>query len=53
MITDPDPFEDENTEKKVFDMLRDMGINIHSGFNLHEIVADESGKTCNTIVIRK
>jgi hypothetical protein len=45
-INDPDPFEDEIVEKKVFELLKKIGINIHKGYDLHEIVTDSSGKVC-------
>jgi hypothetical protein len=41
-INDPDPFEDEIVEKKVFELLKKIGINIHKGYDLHEIVTDSS-----------
>ncbi len=40
MINDPDPFEDEESEYKIFEMLKNIGINIHNGYDLHEIVTD-------------
>lgn len=52
-INDPDPFQDERVEKKVFNILSELGIKIYNGYDLHEIKTDASGEVCQEVIIRK
>lgn len=52
-INDPDPFEDEIAEKKIFEAMEKLGVNVHRGYKLHEIHVDEESRLCQGVMFRK
>ncbi|EAR95092.1 hypothetical protein TTHERM_00641200 (macronuclear) [Tetrahymena thermophila SB210] len=52
-INDPDPFDDPSVEQKIFEFMESKGIQVHKGYNLHQIDVDEETRICQGVVFRK
>lgn len=42
-VNDPDQFENEEVQTKIFDILKSIGVHVHWGFTLHSLEATFEG----------
>lgn len=48
MIFDPDQFENEEVKNKVFEIMKSLGIHVHVGFTLYELIVGKEGFGLNS-----
>ena len=58
-VNDPDQFENEVVEKKIFEILKAIGVHVHWGFTLFDLQTTQEGigassaEILNKVIFRK